>query len=246
MRKLTVVLDAGHGGHDPGAIGNGLKEKDRALTYVLKLGKSLEKQGITVIYTRTTDEFVKLQDRTIISNNANATLFISIHLNSFSDPKAHGLETLYYPASIEGKELALNIQNEIVSEGLYTSDRGIKPRNNLHVLKATKSPAVLVELGFISNAYDVQLLSDKENEIVEAVTRGILKSLNVKYKEDKEKPNNEILGGQNIVKVNFKGKHIEVEGKKIEGTNYVAIREVFEKLGHKVSWDNKNKIVLID
>lgn len=247
MKKLIVVIDAGHGGHDPGAVNGILKEKDRALTYALKLGKSLEKQGITVIYTRTTDEFIKLQDRSRISNNANATLFISIHLNSFTDPKANGVETLYYPTSSKGKELASNVQSEIVKAGLCNSDRGIKPRGNLSVLgPRTKAPAALIELGFISNVSDVQLLANKEDEIVQAMTRGVLKSLDVKYNDVNLKPSKGKIKGGNIVRVNFKGKNIEVDGKLIDGTNYVSIRELFEKLGHEVSWDSENQIVVID
>lgn len=186
MHKKTIVIDAGHGGHDPGAVGNRLKEKDRALTYALKLGKELERLGFKVIYTRTTDEFIELRDRSRISNNANATIFISIHLNSFSKASANGVETLYYPTSSKGKKLATDVQNAIVSAGLCNSDRGIKSRGNLSVLKRTNAPAILIELGFISNAKDVQLMADKEDEIVQAIARGISKNLGVKYKEEEK------------------------------------------------------------
>ena len=190
MHKKTIVLDAGHGGHDPGAVGNRLKEKDRALTYTLKLGKELERLGFKVIYTRTTDKFIELTDRSRISNNANATICISIHLNSFTDANSNGLETLYYPTSTKGKKLATDVQRAIVSAGLCNSDRGIKPRGNLSVLKGTNAPAILIELGFISNAKDVQLLADKEDEIVQAIARGVTKSLGVKYIEGEKSMTN--------------------------------------------------------
>ena len=91
--KFVVVLDAGHGGNDPGNVGNGFKEKEIALNIVLAVGKSLEKHpNIKVIYTRKTDVFIPLRDRAKIANNANADLFVSIHCNSHHS-SAHGTET---------------------------------------------------------------------------------------------------------------------------------------------------------
>lgn len=91
--KFIVVLDAGHGGHDPGNVGNGYKEKEIALNIVLTVGKSLEKHpNIKVIYTRKTDVFVPLRDRAKIANDAHADLFVSVHCNSHGS-SAHGTET---------------------------------------------------------------------------------------------------------------------------------------------------------
>lgn len=91
--KFVVVLDAGHGGHDPGNVGNGYKEKEIALNIVLTVGKSLEKHpNIKVIYTRKTDVFVPLRDRAKVANDADADLFVSVHCNSHHS-SAHGTET---------------------------------------------------------------------------------------------------------------------------------------------------------
>ena len=91
--KFVVVLDAGHGGHDPGNLGNGYKEKDIALNIVLKVGEELEKNdSFKVIYTRKKDEFIELRDRAKVANKADADLFVSVHCNSHSS-QAKGTET---------------------------------------------------------------------------------------------------------------------------------------------------------
>ena len=92
--KFKVVLDAGHGGEDPGAIKNGIKEKDVVLDVVLKIGKILEKnKNIEVIYTRKTDIFIGLRERANIANKAKANLFISVHCNGVKSTAARGTET---------------------------------------------------------------------------------------------------------------------------------------------------------
>ncbi|MDT0650717.1 N-acetylmuramoyl-L-alanine amidase family protein [Autumnicola edwardsiae] len=90
--RFVVVLDAGHGGKDPGNMGNGYKEKDIALSIILKIGKELESQGVEVIYTRKTDVFIPLKKRTRIANEAKADLFVSVHCNAHSS-QANGTET---------------------------------------------------------------------------------------------------------------------------------------------------------
>ena len=93
-KPFIVVLDAGHGGHDPGNLGNGYREKDIVLKIVLKVGKILEKQpNFKVIYTRKTDVFVKLHERAPVANRADADLFVSIHCNAVSNHKPYGTET---------------------------------------------------------------------------------------------------------------------------------------------------------
>ena len=259
MHKLTIVIDAGHGGIDPGATGNGLKEKDRALTYALKIGKELEGLGFNVIYTRTRDQFIELRNRSNLSNNVNATIFISIHLNSFGKASANGAETLFHPGSIKGKSLASKIQNEIVKNELCNSDRGIKPRSNLHVLKATKAPAVLVELGFISNEKDVELLARKEEEIVQAIAKATSEYLGVKYvppikdtpEQVVDKPSIDIIKGK--VNIMLIAEHIAVDGFFKEDTgyvnindSYVAIRAMFESMGLNVGWDKDLGVITAD
>ncbi len=113
--KFVVVLDAGHGGHDPGNLGNGYKEKDIALKIVLEVGKELEKNpDIKVIYTRKNDVFLKLHERAAIANKADADLFVSVHCNSFTN-NAHGTET--FVLGLHANERNFNVakkENEVI------------------------------------------------------------------------------------------------------------------------------------
>ena len=103
----VVVLDAGHGGHDPGALGSRAKEKDIALAIALKLGEYIEKNipGVKVIYTRKKDEFVELHERADIANRNHADLFISIHANWWTNSRIYGAETFTMGTSNDARNL---------------------------------------------------------------------------------------------------------------------------------------------
>ena len=186
-----VFLDAGHGGKDPGALGNGLREKDINLSVALKIGDVLKSHGVDVGYSRTTDVFVELQDRTTMANNFGADVFVSIHCNAFHDSSAQGVETYSYPGSVSGRDLAKAIQDSIVASGVYTVNRGIKTAN-FAVLRQTNMPAALVELAFITNPQDADILRNRQDDLALAVAKGILNNLGIPYKEthkdDKNKP----------------------------------------------------------
>lgn len=185
--KYTIVLDPGHGmGDDVGASGNGLQEDDITLSVALKTGKILQNNGINVVYTRTTDMrsvpmsvVDSLQKRCDISNNANADYFICIHTNSFTSSSANGTETLYYPSSEKGKQMASSIQNSIVNE-VGTYNRGLKDGSWLYVVQNTNATAVLTELGFLTNPDDAsKLASDAyRQKFAQAIADGILQCLN--------------------------------------------------------------------
>jgi N-acetylmuramoyl-L-alanine amidase len=184
-KQYTVVIDAGHGGYDAGSIGSkGVKEKDTTLPVALKLGSILESKGVKVIYTRKTDnislpknERANLAARADISNKANADLFISIHNNSSIFKSAKGAETYYYPFSSKCKSLASNIQSQIIGD-MKRYNRGIKT-STFYVLRYVKAPAVLVELGFISNTTEETQLSNAnyQSQFANAIAKGILKYL---------------------------------------------------------------------
>ncbi|NFG68263.1 N-acetylmuramoyl-L-alanine amidase, partial [Clostridium sporogenes] len=177
----TIVIDAGHGGYDSGAVGpTGIKEKDVTLKVALKLGKILEDNGIRVIYTRTSDnvswpsnESQDLETRVAISNSNNTDLYVSIHANSFNGA-AYGTETYYYDGSVKGKEAAEAVQKELINSiGLY--DRGVKTAG-YYVLRNTISPSILVELGFIDNRNEEILLNSDwfQQKCAEAIAKGII------------------------------------------------------------------------
>jgi N-acetylmuramoyl-L-alanine amidase len=145
---VKIVLDAGHGGRDPGAVGpSGLEEAEVALAIVTFLYDELRSLDYEVVMTRWSDEFVALPLRCEVANDAGADIFLSVHLNS-DGPTAVGIETLY--STTEGKALALPVHKALI-KATGDRDRGLKERDNLHVLNGTDMPAILVEVGFISH-----------------------------------------------------------------------------------------------
>ena len=167
---MKIFLNAGHGGKDPGAVGkSGLKEKDVSARVVEILEERLKLNGYPVQVYQEKNHYTEVSKE---ANKSGATLFISVHCNSAANPEAHGTEVLYYPTSTKGKQLASILQQELVrATGLY--NRGIKPRGDLHVLKATNAPAILVELAFISNANEEKLLKENPEIFANAIWEAI-------------------------------------------------------------------------
>ncbi|MCJ7688770.1 MAG: N-acetylmuramoyl-L-alanine amidase [Clostridiaceae bacterium] len=178
--SYKIVLDAGHGGSDPGAIGpTGVQEKKVALAITFKIGNILVKNGVEAIYTRENDTYVSLQERCDISNNARPNYFVSTHANAFTSSAVSGIETYYFPGSVAGAELAEAIQTELIKEtGRY--DRKIKPED-FYVLSHTNAAAILVETSFISNEEEERLLITDayQNKLAKAISTGILKCLGI-------------------------------------------------------------------
>jgi N-acetylmuramoyl-L-alanine amidase len=184
--SYKIVLDAGHGGSDPGAPGTmGIHEKHVVLPVALKIGEILVKNGVETIYTRKTDTYLTLQERCNISNNARPDYFVSIHANAYipEDPEAprpQGIETWYFEGSADGQKLAQVIQNEIIKE-TGKVNRGIETTSGLYVLKNTNAPAILTELGFMTNLEEEKLLITDayQNKLAKAISTGILKCLGI-------------------------------------------------------------------
>ena len=177
----TIVLDPGHGGHDPGAVNGSRREKDDNLRLGLALRPRFQAQGLRVIMTRDTDVFVSLDERSAISNRNNADIFVSLHRNAFDNPAANGVETLVHPdANAATRRHAQNVQNALVAVGVQ-SDRGVR-NMNFAVLRNTRAPAMMVELGFISNARDNQLFDQNFDAYAEAITRAVVQSLGLPYR----------------------------------------------------------------
>ena len=173
----SIMLDAGHGGRDPGAVYNGRQEKDDNLRLVLAIGEILQDNGIDVEYTRTTDVYETPYEKAMKANNAGVDFFISIHRNSFpTDNVVSGVESLVYSLSGIKLQMAENINDQLEMVGFV--NLGVKARPNLVVLKRTKMPAVLVEVGFINSNTDNQLLDNNFNDIAQAIESGILDTLN--------------------------------------------------------------------
>lgn len=165
-----IVIDAGHGGSDPGAIASsGVQEKNVTLPIAMYLKADLEAKGAKVLMTRTTDKDVygpnasgpnELQARVDVANKNNADAFVSIHINSFTNPSVGGIAAYYYQKTSYDSRLASRIQNQIAGESGFGGDRGIQP-GDLYVLRRSSMPATLVELGFISNPTEARLLTQQ-------------------------------------------------------------------------------------
>ena len=172
----SIMLDAGHGGRDPGAVYNGRQEKDDTLALTLAVGEILQNNGIDVEYTRTTDVYETPFEKAMEANNAGVDFFVSIHRNSFpTDNEVSGVETLVYDLSGLKYQVAQDIAQQLEAVGFV--NLGVKARPGLVVLRRTAMPAVLVEAGFLNSDVDNQLFDDHFQDIAQAIARGILDGL---------------------------------------------------------------------
>ncbi len=180
----VIVLDAGHGGFDPGAVGpNNVKEKDINLRIVKKLESILKSSGFKVLLTRRSDNFISLNRRVKIANNEGARVFISIHNNSSNKSTSEGTETFIAPNKTgDSMFLAENIQKELVSK-LGLVNRGVK-KEHLYVIKYTEMPSVLVEVAFLSNPTEERLLCEDQfiTDTAAAISQGLFNYLE-KFKD---------------------------------------------------------------
>ncbi|MDB9540403.1 N-acetylmuramoyl-L-alanine amidase [Anabaenopsis tanganyikae CS-531] len=175
--RSVVMIDPGHGGRDPGAIGvGGLRESDVVLPISKRVAAILEQNGVQAVLTRDSDYFVSLQGRVDLAQRANADLFVSIHANaiSMSRPDVNGLETYYHDS---GQGLARSIHNSVI-QNVTIRDRQVR-RARFYVLRRNTMPSVLVEVGFVTGAEDAARLRTTayQNQMADAIARGILQHL---------------------------------------------------------------------
>lgn len=170
---ISIMLDAGHGGTDPGAVYKGRREADDALQLTLAVGEILQNHGFDVEYTRTTDVYEPPYQKAMEANEAGVDYFVSIHRNSYpTDNEVSGVESLVYDLSGIKYEMAKNINAQLEDIGFV--NLGVHARPNLVVLKRTKMPAVLVEAGFINSDTDNQLFDESFDDIANAIADGIM------------------------------------------------------------------------
>ncbi|MBE9108300.1 N-acetylmuramoyl-L-alanine amidase [Nodosilinea sp. LEGE 07298] len=177
--QVLVMLDPGHGGVDPGAVGiGGLQEKGVVLAVAQHTAAALQSQGIAVQMTRQSDQTVDLQPRATMAETARATVFVSIHANAVNmqRPEVNGLETYYY--SDTGQVLATALQRQVLGT-MAMNDRGVRQARFL-VLRRTSMPAALIEIGFVTGATDAPKLRDPrwQAQMGQAIAQGILNYLN--------------------------------------------------------------------
>ena len=195
VTNKVIILDAGHGGIDPGTLNDDktIQEKDINLAITHKIRELLESSGAHVILTREDDSSLYVEDgkktirqkynenlknRKKIIEESNADMFISIHMNALTGQgasKYYGAQTFYPEGDTDGKALANCIQDELKRVVDNDNDRVIKPRNDLYLLKDCKIPSALIECGFLSNEKEAKLLNDEEyqEKIAWAIYAGI-------------------------------------------------------------------------
>jgi N-acetylmuramoyl-L-alanine amidase len=172
--QIVVMIDPGHGGRDPGAVGiGGLQEKELTTWISRRIQQVLEQNGIRALMTRDDDRTVELQTRVDIAERANATIFVSIHANaiSLSRPEVNGLETYYYSS---GLNLARVIHNRVL-QSTDLRDRGVR-QARFYVIRNTSMPAVLVETGYVTGREDVNRFLNlaARQQIADAIAQGII------------------------------------------------------------------------
>ncbi len=187
----VVLIDAGHGGIDPGKVGAaGTLEKDLNLSLALLLKTLLEAQDIHVILTRESDQDLgtddsnrqlsDLKQRVRMIEDKKPDAVVSIHQNSYTDPSVYGAQCFYYTGSEEGNRLAESIHNRIVNHTKQTKIRPVKENKDYYLLKYSPFPTVIVECGFLSNPQEEQLLSSPsyQRKMAWAIHLGLLEYLN--------------------------------------------------------------------
>ena len=168
-----VVIDAGHGGANPGATYKGRQEKDDAIALALAVGRILEQNGVEVYYTRESDIYESPEQKAEEGNAAGADYFVSIHRNSSPYPNQYtGIESLVYNHYGEAGRLAENINARLEQVGY--ENQGVNERPDLVVLNQTQMPSVLVEVGFINTDADNRLLDERFRETARAIAEGVL------------------------------------------------------------------------
>lgn len=250
VNKKKVCIDPGHGGTDPGAVGqNGAKEKDVVLQIGLMVKAALERNGIDVVMTREKDIVsgkLVIADRCRIANNAGVDYLVSIHANADGDrddKTGFGTETWAYSTTSAGYPLAKAVQRELIAANGLT-DRGVKAKA-WDILKGTKAPAILVETAFINNSAEERLLTDVafQQLTAEAIAKGIVQQLGQKW----------VPAAVPEAKCNLKivdkdagtVKDYTIEQENRNGTVWAPVRQVAEALGCQVGYDSSEKCVVV-
>jgi len=172
-KTITVVIDAGHGGHDEGMIVEGFSEKEIVASITQKIKKNNSAENIIIHLTRTDDQFISLQDRTNFINNLKPDLVLSLHVNGNKDTEASGVELYISPKNAtyeNSKKIAEDLNARFVNNNNLKS-RGVKDAN-FTILQDTNYPSITVELGFLSNTKDRAYLTNDEQQ--EKIAESIL------------------------------------------------------------------------
>lgn len=173
LQGRNIMLDAGHGGKDPGSIAlDNEKEKTLTLQYTKSLKEKLENAGATVILTRGNDRYLSLNQRVAASESYNTDAFVSLHFNAFTSEDNHGISTHFYNED-DDKKLAQSIQEELTSH-TDLKNRGVK-QDDYYVLRKNETTSVLAELGFLTNQQDLDAIQSEDtmDQVTQSITDGL-------------------------------------------------------------------------
>lgn len=182
--KKIIIIDAGHGGTDPGSVKQGVQEKNINLQIALKLQKRLETKGYKVVMTRTDDTAISLINRTKLANKAKGDLLISIHQNSFRDASVHGIEVFYTPGKGTYDDRLANCIQEALISYTQAKDRHVREITNLLIIRESNMSACLIESAYLSNDTERELIQTKDyqDKVVTGIIEGIENFLNEQAK----------------------------------------------------------------
>ena len=243
---MKIFIDEGHNyfGADTGACGNGIREQDISHAIGQRLGAMLQSVGVTVMHSRPklTDNvgrslYESLKGRYSAANQFGADYYISLHCDSSTSDSAHGAHVCVFKKGTSSEKLAAAIVPELLSLGLSGRACTVVARPDLCVLKRTNMPAVLVEMGFISNSADAAIQKCRQDELAAAIFNGVCKFLGIKQANT--------ATVQKDISVYVCGKRTEIDAKLFDGKTYVPVRDVCEKLGHTVEWNAAERSVSV-
>ncbi len=235
---MKIGIDPGHGGRDPGAIGpTRLYEKDVTLGISLELGRLLKEAGLEPVLTRADDRVVELVTRTALLNNQKCDLAISIHCNSSTNRSANYFAVFVQRLGGEAEKLAHKVIDKVTAATGWSwgaDDDGIREKN-LHMVRETKMPAILVECGFISNPEQEKQLRQPEmqKKLARAIADGILAYLGIPKEGKKLKE----------IKVVVKGQ--EIPGIIIDNRTWVPLQHYEDAKKTEITWDGKTNVVTV-
>lgn len=182
--KKIIIIDAGHGGTDPGSVKQGIQEKDINLQIALQLQKRLEAKGYKVVMTRDDDTAISLKNRAKLANQAKGDLLISIHQNSFRDASVHGIEVFYTPGKGTYDDRLANCIQEALISYTQAKDRHVREITNLLIIRESNMSACLIESAYLSNDTERELIQTKDyqDKVVTGIIEGIENFLNEQAK----------------------------------------------------------------
>ena len=248
---MRIFIDPGHNhsGFNTGATGNGLKEQDITFLVAEQLSNKLKQIGIDTMLSRNaitdnlgTSTATSLTRRVTMANNYEADLFISLHCDASTNSNAKGSHICIYKVGGEAEKLAIAINPHLLTLGLDGRSKLIDERPGLAVLKSTNMPAILIEMGFITNKRDSDIQRNNQSGLADAIFNGVCDYLGISNIQTA--PPNTAEHQDTTIKID--DKIIDIETKNINGSIYVPIRKLCELLGYNVAWNSKENQVVIN